>query len=240
MLKRNHIGDLSGSAVNEGIGLGLAGTKLATASGLIGTAPGISSGAAVGASSLGALAIPIAGVAIAALPFAINLAKCGTLTTIGCTKVSDSTAIINIRLAACQIAYAWEQGQISSSQAVGYLQQLAQEAASAFQRPTDWTSPSVFYTCCGSFSNNSTSESGPPCGSAAATVIPSGTSISGPDMINRFIAYVSGPQPTPSGTGAASLPGTVAAGSPTAIGSGSGSEGLVLLALGLGALWLLM
>lgn len=240
MLSRNHLGDLGASAVNEGVNLGIAGAKLGTTAGLLPALPGIG-GAAAGGASIGALAIPIAGVALAALPFAINLAKCGTITSIGCTKRNDSTLYLDTEAAMQQIGYAWEQGQISSAIAQQYLQQLASEA-SQMQRPTDYTEapPGGYIPKCGTYENNGGSSTGAPCGSGAANVIPAGATVSLQQQIEAYMQYVSGPSPadasaTASATASGAVPGgpTVGAVSGTTATGISTEDLLILGGLGL-------
>jgi hypothetical protein len=216
MLKRNSLGDLSGSnasaTTSEALGVGAAATKL-----------GI--GAAAAGSSLASLAIPIIGVGLAALPFIINLAKCGTLTPVGCQKTSDSTQQIDFIVTGRQIVYAYESGQITQAQALQYLSQLQSEAAntSIWQLPTrSWVTPFDINICGGSGSNNGVPYQGVPSSSGAADVDCNVTE-TGPQFIADLAAYVqsgaggassingvavSGPQSVPAASNAAAEVGT--------------------------------
>ena len=234
---------------------------LSTAGSGIGVAAAIG-GAGSAAASTAALAIPIIGVGIAALPLAFNLAQCGTISRIGCTKVADSTADNDIFVSARQIAYAWEQGQLSSADAVSALQQLGNEAMSAFQNLSrSWTDPQHIQVCSGTFDNNGTSTTGIPGGSKASE-IDCGAIVPGPQFIQDMIAYVSGPQPSlgtaalpsqvvassasPALPGGATAPGMASATAPATVNAVStatstpGIGNVVVIAVALWALWELL
>lgn len=210
---------------------------------IAGTAAALAKTATAGAGLTGAAgvfgaAIPIIGLAAVAAPFVSNLIQCGTIGQVGCQKVSDSTNSMNIQAAAQAVAYAVQQGQITSSQGTQQLQQLAQTASTAFNNPQrSWLSPFTFKnTLCGSWTNNGKAETGIPCNSAAALAIPAGTVTTGPGLIQSYINWVQ-QQPAPMGSPAASA-------NPLATLSASvGSTGIptwLLLAGGAAVLFLIL
>lgn len=144
-----------------------------------------------GAAGALAAAVPILGIAAVAAPLIANVFSCGTISQVGCQKVSDSKALINARVAELTAAYSAETGTAPASQVIATLQQINQQAAGQFQNlQRSWLSPSTYYSVCGSFSNNGQAQTGPPCSSKAAAVIPSGSSVTGPQMTQNYINFV--------------------------------------------------
>lgn len=222
MLKRNSLGDLGAPSAtsSEALGLGAAAAKV-----------GI--GASAAGASAASLALPIIGVAIASLPFIVNLGSCGTLTQVGCQKMSDSSQQIDFIVTGRQIVYAYESGQISQAQALQYLEQLQSEAAntSIWSLPTrSWVTPFDINICGGSGSNNGKPYQGVPSGSGAAEIDCNATE-TGPQFIADLISYVSGgAQGSTIGGAAVSGPATIPAASTAAPSSESSLLPLLLLA----------
>ena len=158
-----------------------------------------------GAAGALAAAVPLIGIAAVAAPLIANVFTCGTISQVGCQKVSDSKALINARVAELTAAYSAETGAAPASQVIATLQQINQQAAGQFQNlQRSWLSPSTYYSVCGSFSNNGQTQTGPPCSSRAAAVIPSGSSVTGPQMTQDYINFVQSLAPAATGNSAAS------------------------------------
>jgi len=200
--------------------------SLTAGSGAAAGAAGAAGGAGALSSFLGA-AIPLLGIAAVAAPVVGNLISCGTISSIGCDKRSDSTTIQNIEASAVRLAYAVEMGQITPADAIAQLQQISSNAIGMFANPQrSWITAYPFKTLCGTWDNNGTTQSGPPCSDPAAMVIPNGTAVNGPQVIQDYINWIQ----------ARSSPvATIGADASQAISTITGSNGwLILAALGLG------
>lgn len=115
----------------------------------IGTSVAGSAGLAGGGIAAGAVGAGIGALAVLAAIGIGNLARCGTLTSIGCTKRSDANATEEAIGMARLIYQAFLDQRIDKTTALAGFAQIASEFKQYMLRPTDYTeaAPNPNYAC---------------------------------------------------------------------------------------------
>lgn len=165
------------------------------------SAAGITTGplAAAGA------AVPLIGAGLAAVGLASNLIKCGTITSLGCTKRSDTEVTKEGVETARKVIYALLQRQIDGPTAKAQIAQIWQEMNQAWaqKQRSGYTVPNGPEGFCG---NDFSAATGVPANSLAATYLCGKTgftrqwemTVGFPQLVDQIVASQPASAPAPS------------------------------------------